>query len=95
MERDIERALVRWVRQQGGRCPKLKGELGFPDRTILLPDSCALFVELKQPGGKVRKGQIAWHEWLKKCGHPTLITDNLSEAQAFILTHTRTDATTS
>ncbi len=55
-EKDIERQLVRAVKDMGGICPKWvsPGLDGVPDRIVLLPSGKIGFVELKVPGKKMR-----------------------------------------
>lgn len=57
-ERDIERALVRRVKELGGEVRKVQwiGRQGAPDRLIMIPGFCAagwppltIWVELKNP----------------------------------------------
>lgn len=60
-ERDIERRLVKRVKQLGGEIRKVKwvGRDGAPDRVVMLPrtaehecyDDRTIWVELKRPGG--------------------------------------------
>lgn len=58
-EREVESALVKAVRKRHGMalkfvCPGLDG---VPDRIVLLPNGKLAFIELKRPGGKMRKLQ--------------------------------------
>lgn len=76
LEKDVERTLVRLVRQHGGLCLKwvCPGWSGVPDRILLLPGGRALFVELKRPqGGRVSGLQKKWQEWLCGLGFSCLI----------------------
>lgn len=59
LERDIEKKLIRPVRELGGLCLKFEtpGYTGVPDRIILLPGGRVVFVETKQPGKKERPRQ--------------------------------------
>lgn len=70
LEKDIERALGRMVKRRGGMCLKwvCPGWSGVPDRIVLLPGGCIIFVELKRRGGKVSKMQLWWADTLKKLG---------------------------
>lgn len=71
LEKEIEAALVRVVRQHGGRCLKwvCPGWAGVPDRIILLPNGVVMFAELKRPkGGKVSPRQKWWAKELKRMG---------------------------
>lgn len=59
MERDIERYLIKRVKQMGGKAYKWTspGNVGVPDRIVLLPDGVILFVECKASGLKPRASQ--------------------------------------
>ena len=71
LEKDIERALDRMVRRNGGRCLKwvCPGWLGVPDRICLLPGGRIYFVETKRPeGGRLSEMQKKWCVWLHDLG---------------------------
>lgn len=71
LEKDIEAALVRKVKQRGGQCLKwiCPGQAGVPDRIVLLPGGRIIFVELKRPkGGKLSKLQDYWGDKLQNLG---------------------------
>lgn len=69
-ERDIERALVKRVKQAGGEIRKVMwiGRRGAPDRLVLLPGRVAFFAELKAPGGRVSRLQDLEHRRLRAAG---------------------------
>lgn len=50
-ESDIERRLVQGVKKLGGRAYKFvsPGNVGVPDRLVVLPGGVVLFVEVKAP----------------------------------------------
>jgi Holliday junction resolvase len=52
LEKDVERKLVRGIRNQGGMCRKFvsPGWAGAPDRIVLLPGGRMYFIEMKRPG---------------------------------------------
>ena len=52
LEKEIESYLVKRVKELGGRSYKWvsPGNVGVPDRIVLLPGGRIIFVELKQPG---------------------------------------------
>lgn len=60
-ERKIEAHLTSEVEKRGGLCIKLisPGNNGVPDRLVLLPHMCPIFVELKAPGQRPRPLQAA------------------------------------
>lgn len=68
-ERDVERALIKRVKQAGGEVRKLAwiGRRGAPDRLVMLPGRY-LFVELKAPGGRVSRLQDLEHRRLRAAG---------------------------
>ena len=76
-EKQIETALVRTVKSNGGMCPKLvcPGTDGMPDRMVLLPDSHIGFVEVKAPGKKPRPLQDLRHRQLKQLGFKVFVLD--------------------
>lgn len=71
LEKDIEKKLVAMVKRHGGLCLKwvCPGWVGVPDRIILLPGGCVMFVELKRPlGGRLSKMQVWWAQKLIELG---------------------------
>lgn len=69
-ERDVERALVKAVKEAGGLVRKLMwiGRRGAPDRLVALPGKPPLFVELKAPGGRLSRLQMVEHKRLRAVG---------------------------
>lgn len=71
LEKDIEAALVRKVKQRGGQCLKwvCPGQAGVPDRIVLLPGGRIIFIETKRPkGGRLSKLQEFWGDKLQDLG---------------------------
>lgn len=68
-ERDVERTLIKRVKEAGGEVRKLAwiGRRGAPDRLVMLPGRY-LFVELKAPGGRVSRLQDLEHRRLRAAG---------------------------
>lgn len=62
-EAQIEARLSRGVKQAGGLCLKWvsPGCTGVMDRIVLLPGGRVIFVELKQPGGRLSERQ----KWMR------------------------------
>ena len=85
-EKTLERALVEKIRQLGGICLKLQGNMyaGMPDRLILLPGGKAIFVELKSEGVKPRKLQLIRHEELRALGFKVFVIDTQEKLTEFL-----------
>jgi len=77
-EKEIERSLVKAVKQSGGICPKFvsPGMDGMPDRLMLLPEGRMAFVEVKAPGQKPRPLQVARHKQLTRMGFRVFVLDD-------------------
>jgi hypothetical protein len=77
-EKQIEKELVKAVKQRGGLAPKLisPGMDGMPDRMVLLPGECILFVEVKAPGRKPRPLQVLRHRQLTELGFEVYVLDD-------------------
>lgn len=80
-EKQIEQALVKAVKSAGGLCLKWvsPGWDGAPDRIVLFGDNHVgriAFVEVKAPGGKVRKIQQVRHKQLRKLGFKVFALDD-------------------
>ena len=60
LERDVERHLVRRVKEAGGLALKWisPGMAGVPDRICVMPGGRIVLVELKRPGGALRPVQV-------------------------------------
>ena len=90
-EREVERRLVTAVKKLGGLAPKFTspGLDGVPDRLVLLPDGRLAFVEVKEPGQKMRPLQLLRKRQLEELGfrvycidRPEQIGGVLDEIQA-------------
>lgn len=66
LEKEIEAKLVQEVKRRGGLCLKwvCPGWAGVPDRLVLLPGGCIIFVETKRPRGGVLSSRQKW--WGRK-----------------------------
>lgn len=78
-EKQIEAALVKAVKNEGGLCPKFvsPGLNGVPDRIVLLPDSRMAFVELKAPGKTLRPLQQFRKRQLENLGYHVYVVDSI------------------
>ncbi len=85
-ERDIERHLVKRVKELGGEVRKVQwiGRRGAPDRLVMLPkeayvddDHCAIWVELKAPGKKPEPHQLREHNRMRAMGQRVEVIDSI------------------
>ena len=76
-EKDLERRMVRTVKNMGGLALKFvsPGMAGVPDRLVLLPDGKMAFAEMKAPGRKPRPLQGLRHEQLRDLGFRVYVID--------------------
>lgn len=77
-EKDIERKLVRVVRESGGLALKFvsPGMAGVPDRLLLFPGGKVAFAEVKAPGEKPRPLQVHRIEQLRALGFYVYVVDS-------------------
>ena len=77
-EKDLERRMVRAVKNMGGLAPKFvsPGLAGVPDRLVLLPKGKIAFVEMKAPGKKPTSLQLLRHEQLRDLGFRVYMIDS-------------------
>jgi len=70
LEKYIEQKFVMGVKALGGRAYKFvsPGNSGMPDRLCVLPVNRIIFVELKQPSGRLSKLQKIQQDKLKSLG---------------------------
>ena len=80
-ERDIEKYLVKRVKELGGEVRKVKwiGRRGAPDRLVMVPNVVACWVELKAPGKKLSPHQAREHERMMAHGQYVLTIDSIEE----------------
>lgn len=76
LERVIERHLLDQCRARGILCLKLTSpsRAGVPDRLLVSPAG-TVFVEVKRPGGRVRRLQEVMHEKLRRHGGIVHVVD--------------------
>ena len=86
LEKDIETYLRNEVKKIGGIAYKFEspGNLGVPDRLVLLPNGLQFFVELKAPGKKLRATQVAQHKRLENLGQVVFTLDSKAQVHLFI-----------
>ena len=70
LEKDVEKRLIKPVRELGGLCLKFEtpGYTGVPDRLLLFPGGRVVFVETKSPGRHERPRQEYVQEVLRRMG---------------------------
>lgn len=85
-EGKIETYLKRRVKETGGRHRKLRwlSRNGAPDQFIWWPGPLIYFVEVKRPGGAVRKAQEVEHKRLRADGFNVLVIDSINAVDEFI-----------
>lgn len=85
LERDVEKALVRRVKELGGKCEKFVSvnNRAVPDRLVTLPGNNICFVELKAPGKKPTKLQEKDHRERRALGAKVFVIDSVEAANAF------------
>lgn len=93
-ERDIERHLVKRVRELGGEVRKVQwvGRRGAPDRVVMLPPNwigrpCEaefMWVELKAPGEKAKPHQIREHQRMRAMHQTVVVIDSIEGVEALL-----------
>jgi len=85
LERHIEQALVKRVKELGGTAEKFvsPGRRSVPDRLVTLPDGVIIFVELKNTGKKVTPLQKLDHERRRALGCDVRVINSMEDARAF------------
>jgi len=87
-ERDIERYLVKRVKELGGEVRKVQwiGRRGAPDRLVMLPrraEKCntllramSFWIELKAPGVAPEAHQVREHDRMRNMGQHVAVVDS-------------------
>lgn len=99
-ERDIERHLVKRVKELGGEVRKVQwiGRRGAPDRLVMLPKMpChstapvvyyyfprTIWVELKAPGKKAEPHQVREHERMRAMGQRVVVIDSIEGVEELL-----------
>ena len=86
LEKDIERKLVKGVRALGGMANKWvsPGNVGVPDRVVVLPGGRVIFVELKTDTGVVSPIQERQIKKLKDLGVDVRVVRGVNEVDDFL-----------
>lgn len=84
-ERDIEKILTTEVRRLGGRAYKWvsPGNDGVPDRIVIFPEECPVFVELKTDTGKLSALQAVQIKRLKDLGQRVEVVKGINGVSQF------------
>lgn len=79
LEKDLEKKLVLGIKKLGGKAFKFvsPGNVGVPDRLIVMPEGRMFFVELKTDTGKLSKLQGRQIEFLIKMGCEVVVSYGL------------------
>jgi hypothetical protein len=85
LERDIESALVKRVKELKGLCEKFTspGRRSVPDRLVTLPGAVVIFVELKAPGKRPTQLQLRDHQRRRALGCDVRVIDSLEQVRVF------------
>ena len=86
-ESAIETTIRKYAESKGCVFMKLApvaGSNGKPDRLILAPGGCAMFLEIKKPGEKLAPLQEWWQRKLRLMGHCCEWCDNAADGKHLI-----------
>lgn len=94
-ERDIERHLVKRVKELGGEVRKVQwiGRRGAPDRLVMLPlpggigkdeTDTTIWVELKAPGVKPEAHQLREHERMRRMSQRVVVIDSIEGVEELL-----------
>lgn len=85
-ESEIERKLVKMVRDKGGLCYKFisPNNPGVPDRIVITPDGRTIYVELKTEVGSLRRIQEWQLEEMRKRGCDVRVLKGLQAVKDFV-----------
>ena len=90
-ESDIEKYLVKKVKEMGGEVRKVKwiGRNGAPDRLVMLPprdceENGTIWVELKALGKVPEPHQLREHKRMRAMGQTVAVIDSLEGVDALL-----------
>lgn len=86
LEKDVESRLVRRVFQCNGKAYKFTspGRRSVPDRLCVFPNGDVIFVEVKQPLGKLTRLQEAEHRFLRALKQHVVVVYDYDDVELFI-----------
>lgn len=85
-EKDIERRLAQGVKKLGGKAYKFvsPGNVGVPDRLIVLPGGVVLFAELKASDGRLSPNQRLQMRELTQMGAHVFVLWDAEDVDVFL-----------
>lgn len=85
LERDVEAHLLARCRQAGFLCMKFTspGRAGVPDRVVITP-AATIFVEVKRPGGRLRRLQQMTIEKMRVAGADVRVIGTIDAADDLV-----------
>ncbi|KXT99334.1 Phage protein [Streptococcus oralis] len=85
-EKEIEHAMVRYVKERGGICPKWVSPSfsGVPDRLVFLPNGKFGLVEVKAPNQRPRALQVSRHKLFERLGFRVYVLDNKKDIEGIL-----------
>lgn len=88
LERDIEKHLVRRVKEAGGKAYKFVSpqNRGVSDRIVVMPGGVVWFVELKAPGGRLSPLQVLFGEEIKKMNGNYIVLWSKDDVETWVNT---------
>lgn len=86
LEKDIEKRLVQGVKKLGGKAYKFvsPGNVGVPDRIVVLPPGRIIFVELKTDTGRLSPMQTVQIKQLEDMGADVRVVQGIDELEDFL-----------
>lgn len=85
-EQEIEQKLREAVKRMGGRAYKFisPGNVGVPDRIVIMPGGQVIFVELKTEVGRLTPVQKAQIGYLEGLGQDVRVLYGVDDVKSFI-----------
>jgi hypothetical protein len=85
LENDVEKALIKRVKELGGLCEKFTSpsRRSVPDRLVTLPGNVIIFVECKAPGKEPTEKQYDDHDKRRSLGCDVRVIDTIEGANNF------------
>jgi hypothetical protein len=88
-ESEVEKHLVKRVKELGGECRKVQwiGRKGAPDRLVMLGQfgkPAAIWVELKAPGEKPKPHQMREHLRMRELGQCVRVIDSIEGVEELL-----------